>query len=91
LKVRFTNHAVRQIDQALDYLAARSPQGERAVRSRIREVATMLEDHPFAGQRTSWRDVRRLAIAPYPYFLDYRIGDDAILIMRFRHSARRPP
>jgi toxin ParE1/3/4 len=86
LKVRFTNRAVHQIDEALDYIAARSPNGERAVR----ELVTMLEDHPYAGHRTSWRGVRRLAIAPYPYVLDYRLVDDAIVIMRFRHSGRRP-
>jgi hypothetical protein len=49
LKVRFTNHAVRQIDQVLDYIAARSPQGEKAVRERMREVVTILEDHPYGG------------------------------------------
>jgi len=62
LKVRFTNHAVRQIDRALDYIAARSPQGEKAVRERMREVVTVLEGHPYAGHRTSWRGVRRLAL-----------------------------
>jgi toxin ParE1/3/4 len=53
LKVRFTNRAVHQIDEALDYIAARSPNGERAVRVRMRELVTMLEDHPYAGHRTS--------------------------------------
>jgi toxin ParE1/3/4 len=90
LKVRFTNHAVRQIDQALNYIAARSPQGEGAVRQRMREVVTMLESHPYAGRRTSWRGVRRLALSPFPYVLDYRIASDAIVIMRFRHGGRRP-
>ena len=90
MKVRFTNHAVRQIDQVLDYIAARSSQGEKAVRERMREVVTMLEDHPYAGHRTSWGGVRRLALSPYPYFLDYRLADGEIVIMRFRHGARRP-
>jgi toxin ParE1/3/4 len=90
LKVRFTNHAVRQIDQVLDYIAARSPQGEKAVREHMREVVTVLEGHPYAGHPTSWRGVRRLALSPFPYVLDYRVAGDAIVIMRFRHGARRP-
>jgi len=36
----------------------------------MREVVTMLEDHP--------------------YFFDYWLAGDAIVIMRFRHGARRP-
>ena len=47
MKVRFTNHAVRQIDQVLDYIAARSPQREKAVRERMREVVTILSPYPY--------------------------------------------
>jgi toxin ParE1/3/4 len=53
-------------------------------------MVTTLEDHPYAGQPTSRRGVRRLVVRPYPYFVEYRIAGDAIIVMRFRHSARRP-
>jgi toxin ParE1/3/4 len=64
--------------------------GEAAVRARIVAMVTTFEDHPYAGQATSRRGVRRLLVRPYPYFVYYRIVGDAIIVMRFRHSARRP-
>jgi hypothetical protein len=27
---------------------------------------------------------------PYPYLIDYRVGENEIVVLRFRHSARRP-
>jgi toxin ParE1/3/4 len=90
LKVRYTNHAVRQIDHALDYIAERSPRGAEAVRARLIDTVTMLEGHPYAGHLTSWRGARRLVLSPYPYLLEYRLAGDEIIVMRFRHSSRRP-
>ena len=29
-------------------------------------------------------------LTPYPYLIDYYVGDDEIVIQRFRHTARRP-
>jgi plasmid stabilization system protein ParE len=43
LKVRYTNHAVRQIDRVLGYIAERSPRGAEAVRARLIDTVTMLE------------------------------------------------
>jgi addiction module RelE/StbE family toxin len=90
LKVRYTNHAVRQINRALDYIADRLPRGAAAVRARIIDTVTMLEGHPYAGHPTSWLGARRLVLSPYPYLLEYRLVGDEIIVMRFRHSARRP-
>jgi hypothetical protein len=28
--------------------------------------------------------------APYPYYIDYRVVGDDLIIMRFRHAARKP-
>jgi toxin ParE1/3/4 len=86
LKLRFTKRATRQITAALDYIAARSPQGAVS----LRDLTTLLEDHPHAGHKTSKPGVLRLAAKPYPYLIDYRVSATEIIVMRFRHAARRP-
>ena len=50
----------------------------------------LLLQHPFAGQATARRGVRRIVASPYPYIVTYRIGNDKIIIRSVRHSARRP-
>ena len=90
LTLRFTKRAIEQITGALDYVAARSPQGAASIRDRLRELTTLLEGHPYTGHKTSKPGVRRLQANPFPYFIDYRVTSTEIVVMRFRHSKRQP-
>ena len=90
MNVRYTRRAVVQIDRALSYIETRSPQGAVHVRDRILALVTLLQEQPRAGRPTSRRGVRRLSATPYPYLIDYRVTPTEIIIMRFRHAARRP-
>jgi plasmid stabilization system protein ParE len=89
LKVRFSTRATVQITAALDYVAARSPQGAARIRNRLTEITALLESHPFTGRKTNCPRIRRLVTTPYPYLIDYRIAEDEIVIMRFCNAARR--
>jgi plasmid stabilization system protein ParE len=42
------------------------------------------------GHETIRPGVRRLATIPYPYLIDYRVTATEVIVMRFRHAARRP-
>ena len=90
MRLRFSKRATQQIEDALDYVAVRSPQGAVAIRDRIRELTGLLERHPYAGQQTDRPGVRRLPTNPFPYFIDYRVMRDEVVVMRFRHAKRRP-
>ena len=90
MRLHYTKRAAGQIDKALDYVAERSPQGAVRVRERLLAVMTLLQIHPHAGHATSRFGVRRFGLAPYPYFIDYRVVGDDLIVMRFRHAARRP-
>ena len=90
MRLRYTKRAAAQIDKARDYVAERSPQGAVRIRERLLAVVTLLQIHPHAGHATSRAGVRRFGLAPYPYFIDYRVVGDDLIVMRFRHAARRP-
>jgi len=90
VKLRYTQTALRQIDGVLDHVHMHSPQGAARLRSRILASLSLVCDHPNAGQITSRRDLRRVVLTPYPYVLFYRISNDEIIVMRFRHAARKP-
>ncbi len=49
----------------------------------------MLQIYPHAGVKTSLPGVRRLFLTPYPYFIDYLVGEDEFVVLRFRHASRR--
>ncbi|WP_312011458.1 MULTISPECIES: type II toxin-antitoxin system RelE/ParE family toxin [unclassified Bradyrhizobium] len=90
MNVRYTQRALVQIDRALSYVEARSPQGAIHIRDRILDLVTLLQEQPRAGRATSRPGVRRLPATPYPYLIDYRVTPTEIIVMRFRHAARRP-
>jgi toxin ParE1/3/4 len=90
VKVRYTRRAVAQITKALDYVAERSPQGASQIRDRLEALVSLLQEQPFVGHATDRPGTRRLVTAPYPYLIDYRVNTDEIVVMRFRHAARRP-
>lgn len=90
MKLRYTKTALRQIEQALSYIAVRSPQGAVSVAKRTQTVLAVVLDHPLAGQATSREGVRRLVLTPYPYVIFYRVTETEIVVLRFRHAARKP-
>ena len=90
VKVRYTKRAAAQIAAALDYVAAQSPQGAGRISDRLQVLMMLLQNHPQAGRPTTHPGRRRIAPNPYPYLIDYRVTDTEIIILRFRHAARRP-
>jgi plasmid stabilization system protein ParE len=90
VKLRYAKRAAAQIEAALAYVAERSPQGASHMAQRLGVLFTLLTEQPHAGQATTRPGVRRLPANPYPYAIDYRANDTEIVILRFRHSARRP-
>jgi plasmid stabilization system protein ParE len=90
VKVRFTKRAAAQISTALDYVAAQSPLRAGRIGDRLNALMVLLQDHPQAGRATSRPGVRRLAATPFQYLIDYRVTATEIIVMRFRHAARRP-
>jgi plasmid stabilization system protein ParE len=59
----------------------------RRIVTAIRERAKLLTRHPFAGEPLD--EVRRkLSVDRFPYVIVYRIGSDAVSIIRIHHAAQ---
>ncbi len=90
VRVRYTLTAARQIEAALDFLAQEAPHAASGLQARILAVVALLQAHPQAGRLTSKQGIRRFPLNSYPYLIDYRVTDEAIVVRRFRHAVRRP-
>lgn len=90
VKLRVTKRAGGQIDAALQFVARESPADAAKVAVRLRAVLELLLERPLAGRATSKPPIRRIFLTPYPYLIDYRPSDDEIVVLRFRHTSRRP-
>jgi toxin ParE1/3/4 len=90
VKLRYTLPALADLDQILDYIAARSPQGARSVQLRIQAVIELLLRHPYIGMPTDEPSIRRMTTPPYPYLVFYEVANDELVIHAVRHGARNP-
>jgi toxin ParE1/3/4 len=91
VRLRVTRREATQIERALDYIEAESPQGANRMRDRIATLFLLLAEHPYAGQATDLPGVRRLFISPYPYLIFYRVtGDEVIVSAGTPHIAPAP-
>lgn len=90
MKLRIQKRALRQIDKALSDIATESPQGAANVEARFSEIVAFIRQHPHAGKRTTVSGVRRVFLTPYPYLIDYFVGNGEVVVQRFRHAARNP-
>ena len=91
VRLRVTRRAATQIERALDYIEAESPQGANRMRERIQNLFLLLARHPYAGQATDLPGVRRLSASPYPYLIFYRVTGEEVIVQRMRHTSRRLP
>jgi plasmid stabilization system protein ParE len=90
VKLRYTLRGAAELDQVLDYIETRSPQGARHVQARIQFIIDLLLQHPRAGRLTSKAGLRRMVVSPYPFLIFYRATEDEIVIHGVRHTARQP-
>ena len=81
--------ALRQLAEILDYIDARSPQGDDNDKRRLQAVIDLLADHPNSGRLTNKRDIRRAVVRPYPDVIFYRPDATGIVIHAVRHAARK--
>lgn len=91
MRLRYTRHALDDLEDILDYIAGQSPQGVRKIHARIKAMTELLLSYPHIGARTPDPVIRRMTTPPYPYLIFYEASDDIIIIHAVRHSARNPP
>jgi plasmid stabilization system protein ParE len=90
VRLRYTRPALADLESALDYIAAESPEGARRVQRRIQHVLDLLLVHPNIGTRTNDPAIRRLTATPYPFLIFYEIQEHEIVVHAVRQAARDP-
>jgi toxin ParE1/3/4 len=90
MKVRYTLRAFAERERIFEYLDARNAEAARAVVGLIKQRIEQLGEQPYKGRRTNRPGIYTLWITPYRYRVFYRIDDDEVVVIRIRHTSRRP-
>ena len=85
--LQFAGEAARA-QSAWPYCAALAC-GSREIEARIAAILELLRIQPHAGAKTQLSGVRRIFLTPYPYLIDHHVGEEEIVVLRFRHTSRK--
>ena len=91
MKVRYTETALRELDEILSQIAADNPLSADEVAAVLQVTIRRLSDYPRLAIETDDPLVRVTPALPYRYLVFYEADDDTIIIRNIRHSARQRP
>ena len=89
MRVVWTKAALRGVGQAYDYIAAFNPRAAQFMAEALLQAGDSLVNHSHRGRLVRGTSMREL-ISVHPYIIRYEIRGEEVVILRVRHSARRP-
>ncbi len=89
MHIIWTEPALNDIERAYDYLVDFNPRAATHVAQGLRAAGDSLEHFPDRGRRVPGTTMREL-VTSHPYIIRYRIVGDTVVILRVRHTSRRP-
>ena len=91
MRVIFTQAALKDLDDILNYLQTNFPTliepFERRIQATVARLSKWPESAPLTVERPG---LRAASLVRYPYRIFYRVSDEMIEIIRIRHTSRAP-
>ena len=92
MKVLYTDEALRDLDEILEFIELNYPTITAAFERRVRAIERRIAKWPKSAEEVEQRPgVRVVPLIQYPYKLFYRITADVIEVLHIHHAARREP
>jgi toxin ParE1/3/4 len=91
MQVKWLRRALRNLEQAHDYILRDNPEAAQEVIFKIQTAANQLENYPFMGRTGRIAGTREIVIANTPYIVIYRVKEEAVEILRVLHTSKRYP
>ncbi len=89
MRVVWTKPALRGVSRAYDYIFEFNPQAASRMAEALLAAGDGLVNFPHRGRPVRGTAMREL-VSVSPYVIRYRIEGNDVVILRIRHSARRP-
>lgn len=80
--------ALRDFEEATDYIAADNPGAAQQIAERIEAATRKLTEYPYIGHPGDDEDTREWLVRQTPYVLVYEIHGDTVYILRVWHTRR---
>jgi addiction module RelE/StbE family toxin len=91
MKVRYTDTALRELDEIFAYIAKNNRSAATSVVGRVESLIAQVTEFPLMAQETDVPGVRKFPLGRFPYVIYYTVEGDEVVVLHVRHGARRPP
>ena len=91
MQIRWTKKALRDFEQAVQYIANNDPAAAQTVAQKIWKDTQLLKRHPGLGGPGRIETTRELVIPKLPFIIPYTEKNGIISILRILHASRRWP
>ncbi len=91
MPIKWLKKALRNVEQAYDYIASYNPAAAVRVVLKIQAAIAQLADSPDIGRPGRVENTRELVVLQTPYIVIYRVKANTVQIIRVLHSARKYP
>lgn len=92
MKIKWTQGALRNLKQAVGYIAQEDPRAAERVAIAIYGAVARLEIYPLVGRLSNLaKNLRTLVVRQTPYSVRYRIRGDTVEIIRVHHQSQQWP
>ncbi|WP_349437791.1 type II toxin-antitoxin system RelE/ParE family toxin [Pararhizobium sp. A13] len=80
MRIRFTSHALQDLDDLKEWLRLKNPRGYKSVATQISKTIRPVAEHPHMGRRTLRDDIRELVEPRYGFIVPYAVHEGTIFI-----------
>lgn len=88
MRLEWTRLALRDFDEAQNYIAQDNPVAAQAVAQRIADAARQLLNNPQIGRAGHVAGTREWTVSRTPYVIVYRVTGSVVEILRVWHGRR---
>ncbi|MFM5887519.1 MAG: type II toxin-antitoxin system RelE/ParE family toxin [Dolichospermum sp.] len=91
MQVKWLRRALRNLEQARNYVFQENPTAAQELIIKIQNAANQLQNYPFMGKNGRVEGTRELIISNSPYILIYRVKEESVEVLRILHTSKRYP
>ncbi len=88
MKLAWSLLALRDFEEATDYIAADNPMAAQQIAERIEVATRKLTEYPYIGHPGDDENTREWLVRQTPYVLVYEIHGDTVYLSRVWHTRR---
>lgn len=91
MQVKWLKWALRNLEQARNYVFQDNPTAAQELIIKIQNAANQLQKYPFMGKNSRVECTKELIISNSPYILIYRVKEESVEVLRILHTSKRYP